>query len=49
VVKNLEPKLGYWGALAVSAVVAGVIGLIVALVVNWLMKPGGRGRKAGTQ
>jgi hypothetical protein len=42
--KNLEPSLGYWGALPFSALVTGVIGVIVALVVYWLIKPGGSDR-----
>ena len=41
--KNLEPSLGYWGAFAVSIVAAGLIGGLVALVVYWLIKPGGSG------
>jgi hypothetical protein len=39
--KNLEPGLGYWGAFAVSMVAAGLIGGLAALVVYWLIKPGG--------
>lgn len=41
--KALEPDLGYWGALALSIVAAGIVGALVALVVGWLIKPGGKG------
>lgn len=35
--KALEPSLGCWGAFAIGMVAAGVVAVIVALVVSWMV------------
>jgi hypothetical protein len=43
--KNLESDLGYWGAFALSIAAAAVVGGLGALVLSWIIKPGGPASK----
>jgi hypothetical protein len=36
---NLEPMIGYWGALAASTAAAGAVGGLAAVIVLWVLKP----------
>ena len=44
VTEALEPGLGHWGALLLSAVAAGVGGGLAGLLAHWLLRRGGNGR-----
>lgn len=42
--RNLEPNLGYWGAVGVGAMAAAGVAVLVSLALSWLLKPRASGR-----